>query len=350
MVNAGVYLVARTYPMFVDVTTPYGSWVFWVAMVGSFTAIFTAVLALVERDLKRVLAYSTVSQLGYMMAAVGLGSVVAASFHLVSHAIFKALLFLCAGAIIHAAGTRDMYEMGGLRKEMKLTFVAFMVGALALAGIPPLNGFWSKDLIIETATESNTGTGMPFIFLGLAAILTAFYTVRMVMLVFYGPKRNPNKAHDAPASMSVPLVVLAAGALASWLAINTFSASMANSLMDSYDAEALKLGEVAEEMFLNPLIIIAIIAILLFLWFWHCDNQSREWFHKVWTKTRTGSMVWLIRKGFLFDDLYLAIIGGLKSFANKFRKLQTGDLNYNIMGAAIAFLLLVAILYIYGGI
>ena len=145
MVNAGVYLLARFYPAFA--TVPY--WREAVMAVGMISALLAAVMALVATDLKRVLAYSTVSQLGYMVYAVGAGGIFASQFHLLSHAVFKALLFLGAGAVIHAAGTRDMRQMGGLGKQMPVVRAVFVIGALALAGMPILNGFWSKELVLE---------------------------------------------------------------------------------------------------------------------------------------------------------------------------------------------------------
>ncbi|HMN59544.1 MAG TPA: NADH-quinone oxidoreductase subunit L, partial [Anaerolinea sp.] len=143
MVNAGVYLLARFYPAFAEV--PY--WREAVMLVGMLSALLAAVMALVANDLKRALAYSTVSQLGYMVYAVGAGGVFASQFHLFSHSIFKALLFLGAGAVIHSVGTRDMREMGGLGRHMPVVRTVFVIGALALAGIPILNGFWSKELV-----------------------------------------------------------------------------------------------------------------------------------------------------------------------------------------------------------
>jgi NADH-quinone oxidoreductase subunit L len=257
LVNAGVYLLARTYPIFMNVDTIFGSWVFWLVFIGSFTALITAILAMVEPDLKRVLAYSTVSQLGYMMAAVGLGAIVATSFHLVSHSIFKALLFLCAGAIIHAAGTRNMYEMGGMRKGMGFTFMAFLIGALALAAIPPLNGFWSKDLIIEAAVEGGDVAGIiPLLFLGITAILTAMYTIRMVTMVFYGPQRTPFKARDPGPSMTMPLAILAGAAVISWISLEWFSKLMQEFMAPRYGAESMGLAELAEHTFLSPLMVI----------------------------------------------------------------------------------------------
>ncbi len=154
MVNAGVYLLVRFYPAFADVP----GWREAVVVVGMLSALLAAVMALVANDLKRVLAYSTVSQLGYMVYAVGAGGVFASQFHLMSHSVFKALLFLGAGAVIHSVGTRDMREMGGLGKQMPLVRAVFLIGALALMGIPVFNGFWSKELILEVRADLWRGT------------------------------------------------------------------------------------------------------------------------------------------------------------------------------------------------
>ena len=156
MVNAGVYLLARFYPAFKDVP----GWTLAVIIVGMLSALLAAIMATVATDLKRVLAYSTVSQLGFMVYAVGTGGIFASQFHLFSHSVFKALLFLGAGAVIHAAGTRDMREMGGLGKKMPVVRNVFILGSLALAGLPIMNGFWSKELVLEAGLERRTALGM----------------------------------------------------------------------------------------------------------------------------------------------------------------------------------------------
>ena len=156
MVNAGVYLLARFYPAFKGVP----GWTMAVMLVGMISALIAGVMALFANDLKRVLAYSTVSQLGYMVYAVGAGGIFASQMHLISHSVFKALLFLSAGAVIHAVGTRDMRVMGGLGKKMPFNRAVFMLGALALAGIPIMNGFWSKELILEAGLEQGQPVGI----------------------------------------------------------------------------------------------------------------------------------------------------------------------------------------------
>ncbi len=224
MVTAGVYLVARTFPMFA--AAPNSLLV--VAYIGGFTALFAATMGLVMNDIKRVLAYSTVSQLGYMMLAlgtagiaIGAGAVGISIFHLISHAFFKALLFLCAGSVIHAMGTNDIREMGGLFDKMKITATTMLIAALALAGIgiPFINigtaGFFSKDAIIEGAFEfgDKTGNFIPYIFAILAALLTSIYIFRLWFMTFTGTPRSDRHPHESPGVMTRPLMILAVFAL-----------------------------------------------------------------------------------------------------------------------------------------
>jgi NADH-quinone oxidoreductase subunit L len=219
MVTAGVYMVARSAALFE--LTPNTSTV--VAAVGAFTAILAATIALVQNDIKRVLAYSTVSQLGYMFVALGVRAYWVAIFHLFTHAFFKALLFLCSGSVIHAmGGEQDMRRMGGLKDKIPITYWTMWVGSVAIAGIPGLAGFFSKDEILWQAYSSPKGSTVLW-FIGLAtAALTAFYMWRLMNMTFYGksrvaPEVEPH-VHESPASMTVPLVVLAIGSvLAGWL-------------------------------------------------------------------------------------------------------------------------------------
>ncbi len=235
MVTAGVYLVARTFPMFAATpdTLYHGvpDSLLIVAYVGGFTALFAATMGLVMNDIKRVLAYSTVSQLGYMMLALGTaGMVVGAQavgisiFHLISHAFFKALLFLCAGSVIHAVGTNDIREMGGLFSKMKITGTTMFIAALALAGIgiPFIDigtaGFFSKDMIIEKAFEFGEITGgligwIPYGFAVFAALLTSIYIFRLWFMTFAGKPRSERHPHESPGVMTRPLMVLAVFAL-----------------------------------------------------------------------------------------------------------------------------------------
>ena len=217
MVTAGVYLVARMFPLFY--AAPHGLTA--VAAVGAFTALFAATMGLTAFDIKRVLAFSTVSQLGFMMAGLGVGAAVGAFsvgvsiFHLIGHSFFKALLFLCAGSVIHAVNTNDMREMGGVGKYMKWTMYTMLIGSLSLAGFPLFTGFFSKDEIIVIAYEYGVAINfLPYIFLVLAAVLTAIYTFRMWFSVFTGKERSNYGKHESPWVMLGPLVILAVFALA----------------------------------------------------------------------------------------------------------------------------------------
>src|ERR1044071_9422356 len=199
-----------------------------VASVGAFTAIFAATIGLVQNDIKRVLAYSTVSQLGYMFLALGVGAYWVAVFHLFTHAFFKALLFLCSGSVIHAmGGEQDMRRMGALKDKIPITHWTMWVGSVAIAGIPGLAGFFSKDEILWQAYSSPQGSTLLWI-VGLAtAAMTAFYMWRLMNMTFYGKSRvKPEVAahiHESPPSMTVPLTLLAAGSvLAGWIGTPKF--------------------------------------------------------------------------------------------------------------------------------
>jgi NADH-quinone oxidoreductase subunit L len=211
MVAAGVYLIARVYPLMSAGAEPGGttaalSVVTWI---GAATAVFAALIAIAQNDIKRILAYSTVSQLGYMMAGLGLGGVAVGMFHLITHAFFKALLFLGAGSVIHGCHEeQDIRRMGGLKVDMPLTFITYAIGMLALCGFPIFfSGFWSKDGILEAA-RSGAIKG-PFYLLVFGALLTAFYMTRQVSYVFLGYWRGHGTAHESPRVMTAPLAILA---------------------------------------------------------------------------------------------------------------------------------------------
>ena len=218
MVTAGVYLLTRTIWLFK--LTP--GVLILVGWVGAFTALLAAILACVQSDIKRVLAYSTVSQLGYMMAAIGAGFAGAGFLHLLTHGVFKALLFLGAGAVIHAVGTNDIFAMGGLGRRMPQTLIVFLVGTLSLTGIPFFAGFFSKEEVLGAVWIG--GLKLPFLMLALAAFLTAFYMFRVVFVAFFGAaapagsghghgaadhEHGATHVHDAPALMTIPLWILA---------------------------------------------------------------------------------------------------------------------------------------------
>jgi NADH-quinone oxidoreductase subunit L len=217
MVAAGVFLVARTFPLFEHslpaVTT--------VGIIGGFTAIFAASMGLVMTDIKRVLAYSTISQLGYMMLGLATGGIAVGIFHLFNHAFFKALLFLGSGSVNHVTGTFDMRHMGGLRKVMPWTYGTFLIASLSIAGIWPLAGFWSKDEILVTSLANQP---IMFYLAAITVFMTAFYMFRVVFLTFGGEYRgggaeaHGGHPHESPAVMVVPMVILAILAVSSgWL-------------------------------------------------------------------------------------------------------------------------------------
>ena len=224
MVSAGVYAVIRMFPLLTADFTGHGltTAMSVVAFIGAFTALFSATIAVAQNDIKRVLAYSTISQLGFMIAALGIGAYVAAAFHLITHAFFKALLFLGSGSVIHGmehgvlhtgnhhVDPQDMFNMGGLRKKMPITFWTFLIGGFALSGFPVVTaGFWSKDEILADAFAH--GHWAVFITLAIAAFLTAFYTMRQITLTFLGEPRTKEAEHaqETPWTMTTPLVVLA---------------------------------------------------------------------------------------------------------------------------------------------
>ena len=238
MVKAGVYLVARSYPLFIQSADV----MLFVAIIGAVTAFIAASMALNNMNIKRVLAYSTISQLGFMIMALGAGGYLLATapgtesamgytagvFHMMNHAFFKALLFLCAGSVIHAVGTEDMRKMGGLRKKMPITSITMLIGSLSIAGIPILSGFWSKDLILEALmVPFNEGSAAGIIFLlifivaAITAFMTAFYMFRMWFMTFVGKKGSASEhCHgESPKSMTVPLCILAVFAAVSGLLI-----------------------------------------------------------------------------------------------------------------------------------
>jgi len=233
MVSAGIYLLVRIFPLIAVGMTANSTVGLIIAGVGAFTALMAATIALAQYDVKRVLAYSTISQLGFMVAAIGIGAYVAAAFHLITHAFFKALLFLGSGSIIHGmehgaehvhdhhTDPQDMRFMGGLRKKMPITFWTFLIGGLALSGFPFVTaGFWSKDEIFadawHQATGGNTLALVVFIMLALAALLTAFYTMRQISLTFLGKPRTALAEHASESNgfMTIPLMVLSVFAIA----------------------------------------------------------------------------------------------------------------------------------------
>ncbi len=318
MVNAGIYLLARFYPAFESVP----AWTTSVLLVGLVSALISAVSALVATDLKRVLAYSTVSQLGYMVYAIGAGGVLASQFHLLSHAVFKALLFLAAGSVIHSVGTRDMRRMGGLGRQLPFVRNAFIVGALALAGVPILNGFWSKELILEVGLEGSPYWAYAFMLLG--AGLTAFYTLRMVWAVFFGEERDQLHVHPAGSAMKISLGILAVGSFVTWLFFGGLNGVLSTTL-PFHELEHESLLEMVTAVLSAPATWFALLIVAV-------------GFGVSWVRARgfrlfgEGFLKPFVDTSFGFEPLNHFVVRSVSGIAERLRFTQTGELNWNIFG------------------
>ncbi len=294
MVTAGVYLITRSAALYV--LAPQAQYA--LAIIGAATALFAATIAVGQFDIKKVLAYSTISQLGFMVSAVAMGAFVAGMFHLVTHAFFKALLFLSAGSVIqglerghhhlehdtrlkkqlkthgHDFDPQDMRNMGGVRSRMKTTFWVYLIGAIALAGVPPLAGFWSKDEILAEASSLNFPA---YIMLTLAAIFTAFYMTRQILMVFFGKPRHPAAEHaqESPAVMTVPLIILAGlsvlGGLLNFPTLKTFGGWLEHTLeANLHEGEFILLVAAIST-------ILALLAILAGWWLYNPARYEQFW-------------------------------------------------------------------------
>ncbi len=309
MVVAGVYLGARLYPVFYDGFSIEAGGVNMMALVGGITILIGAALAFVQNDIKKVLAYSTVSQIGYMVMGLGVGAWVAAVFHLFTHAFFKALLFLGAGSVSHG-GTHhsfDMREMGGLRKFMPITFWTFVIGSLALAGIFPLAGFWSKDEILVNAGSNGFDA---FLIIGLiGAFLTAAYMTRCIYLTFFGEYRGHAHPHESERAITIPLIVLAGLSILAGL-IN--AAPLGIEKFTEYVEPTFAFPDIVHAEFDYPKAILSVslaalaIGIAAFYWFRHEETgplkgltQRNKWAHAGYT---------FLENKYYLDHLYENVI------------------------------------------
>jgi NADH-quinone oxidoreductase subunit L len=336
MVSAGVYLVARSFPLFVAV--PGGTQLYVVAFIGAFTALFSSTIAVAQNDIKRVLAYSTVSQLGYMIAALGIGAYVAAVFHLITHAFFKALLFMGSGSVIHGVehghhhahhgshghegeggfDANDMMNMGGLLRRMPTTGWTFIIGSLALTGIFPWAGFWSKDEILADAWNGylhgghfDVTAGWAFfvwLFLTIAAFLTAFYTGRQIFLTFGGKPRTEAARHapESVPSMVWPLAILAV--FATFLGL--FGTPWANQFFQLVGQEADIMGHHLPHGEFNPLIAGVSTAVALAGWAiaWVIYGRKPLTEPVDPLERPLGPVYTLLKNKYYFDELYRAIL------------------------------------------
>jgi NADH-quinone oxidoreductase subunit L len=299
MVTAGVYLIVRTHVFFemshVALTA--------VLVIGVVTAIYAATSALAQDDIKRVLAYSTISQIGYMFFAAGLGVYSVAILLLVVHAFYKALLFLSAGSVMHALdGETDLKRMGGLRKAMPLTFAVFVVGWLAIAGVPPLSGFFAKDQVLAAASQSGRVTA--WVVALFAAFFSALYISRVVFLAFFGEPRNERAAHESPRVMTIPMLLLAIGAaVAGFLGVSTVSGALPRFL-------APVIGTVEEShrglssLSLTVISVAVALSGILVGWFVYGSGKI-DW---VALRARLRPVHSTLSRGWWFDDVYGAAI------------------------------------------
>ncbi len=310
MVAAGVYLIARVYPLMhagaapTMIGTSSTTALTVVAWVGASTALFAALIAIAQDDIKRILAYSTVSQLGYMMAGLAMGGVAVGMFHLITHAFFKALLFMGAGSVIHGCHEeQDIRKMGGLRSEMRVTFATYGIGMLALSGFPLVfSGFWSKDGILEAAQHWSVARA-PFYMLVVGALLTAFYMTRQVSYVFFGKWRGHGHAHESPRVMTTPLAILAFFAIALGF-IGTPAWPWFQSFLNSAPAnlDFARFGEAG----LMPLMFTssAIVLLGLGLGWWLYGSKSPAASEPDVLEKSAGPVWLVLRNKFYIDELY----------------------------------------------
>jgi NADH-quinone oxidoreductase subunit L len=301
MVTAGVYLVARTH-LFFEIS---GVALTVVLVIGLLTAVYAATCALGQDDLKRVLAYSTISQLGYMFFALGLKAYAAALFLLVTHAFYKALLFLSAGSVMHGlGGETDLKKMGALRRAMPITAAMLGIGALAIAGVPPLSGFFAKDQILEVANRS--GYLIAWLVALAGALLSALYISRLTFLAFFGRDRTERAAHESPPVMTVPLAILAVAAIFG----GVLGLSATTGRLHAFLAPVL--GELAEGTSGLPIVVLSVISVLVALagiavgWLVYGSGRI-DW---VALRVRFAGVQRFLAHGWYVDDIYSTLLVG----------------------------------------
>src|SRR3989338_2257873 len=307
MVVAGVFMVARLWPVLE--TFPNASQT--IAVVGTTTAFLGAFFAITQFDIKKVLAYSTISQLGFMITALGVGGMGAGTFHLMTHAFFKALLFLGAGSIIHGTGTQDMREMGGLRKAMPNTFWPLCIATIAIAGVPPLSGFWSKDEILTSAYLGNHR--VIFWILMITAMMTSFYMFRLLFLTFAGKTRGHIHDHESPAVMTLPLAVLDIGSALIGLPGSPFMGHWFQHFLEPH--AAVHMDTFVMIMSVASATIGFIIAFICYFvktdlpqhlagqfWMFYDASRNKLWFDEIYNSTFIHAFKWISRISFRFDS------------------------------------------------
>jgi len=314
MVTAGIYMIARSHALFENAPVTNNV----IAIIGAATALLAATIAMKQNDIKKVLAYSTVSQLGYMFLALGTGTYVAAVFHVMTHAFFKALLFLGSGSVIHAmSGEQDIRFMGGLKSKLKITYITFLIGCLAIAGIPPFSGFFSKDAILLSAFESNK---VLYVIGVITAALTAFYMFRLLFITFFGSFRGTEEQrhhiHESPAAMTIPLIVLAVlSIIGGFVGVPEVfmqgGEKLSEYLSPVVPTAVPKIGHSTEMLLMGITTVIAIVAIVI------------AWLrYRTYREEQPTALGRFFENKWYVDELYNAIIvkpvKGLSTFANQF--------------------------------
>lgn len=331
MVNAGIYLLARFQPAFEQVA----GWSSSVMTLGLVSAFLAAILALKSDDIKRVLAYSTISQLGYMFYAIGVSSILASQFHLFSHSIFKALLFLAAGYLIHVVGTRDMRQMGGLGKVMPFVLTVFFIGAMGLTGLPITNGFFSKEMILEAGLVH--GPLWSYIGMLVGVGITGLYSMRMVSMIFFDKRMGMPKVADALLAMRISLSILALGTLTTWLLIGPFSQMLATTL-PAHTIPSVSTPTAVIEIITAPMTWVAVLLILSSAALWPLRVRLSVIYETLRPLTRITS------HDFGFEWLNQKIVQLTKKVSTLLSITQTGQLNWNVLGIVAGLLCLLGLL------
>jgi NADH-quinone oxidoreductase subunit L len=370
MVTAGVYVVARSHVLFLHAPTA----MFIVAVIGCATAFFAATIGLVQSDIKKVLAYSTVSQLGYMFLGCGVGAFTAGIFHLMTHAFFKALLFLAAGSVIHGmGGEQDMWKMGGLASKIKITFWTMLTATVAIAGFPPLAAFFSKDAILFAAFNSEHSGRILYGVGLLAAVLTSFYMFRLIWLTFLGQKRYDEHhvhVHESPWNMTIPLLILAfLSFTGGWFALpalfggKDYFAEFLSPVLAGGEAAGTEASH-SLEITLSIVAVVAALAGLLVAWRMYAKDVKQgksEGLHKllynkyyvdeIYQAVVVGPLVWLSRNLLwkivdvgVIDGTVNGIAEGTSAVGDRVRHTQSGNTRsyavWVLVGAVLVFALI----------